>query len=80
VSLSEIVQRPQDHLDIQKMPAGYCRHADLLDAAGTASYFTDDCVVAYGWHMSHMQLVRVGELGGARIAEQFGGPWPPRFE
>jgi ketosteroid isomerase-like protein len=154
VSLSETVQRLQDRLDIQELLAGYCRHADLLDAQGMASYFTDDCVVTYlppemgaplegktalldsllgshhianvellfdtpdrvtghtymyswqrfktapaaadchrwgryelrllrtkqGWRVSHMRLVSVGELGGRRIAEQFGRPWPPRFE
>lgn len=162
MSSSEIIQRLQDRLDIQELLAGYCRHADLLDAQGMASYFTDDCVVAYvpaemgaplegktalldfllgyfpntvssshhianvellfdtadqvtghtymyswqrfktapaaadchrwgryelrllrskqGWRMSRMRLVSVGELGGARIAEQFGRPWPPRFD
>lgn len=32
-----------------------------------------------GWRMSHMQLLSAGEYGGARIAEQFGRPWPPAF-
>ena len=160
--LNEIVQRLQDRLDIQELLAGYCRHADLLDAQGMASYFTEDCIVAYvppdrgaplegkralldfllgyfpntvssshhianvelffdaadqatahtymyswqrfknapavadchrwgryelrllrskqSWRMSHLRLVTAGELGGTRIGEHFGRPWPPRFE
>jgi ketosteroid isomerase-like protein len=33
-----------------------------------------------GWRISHMNLLSAGEYGGARIGEQFGRPWPPRFE
>jgi len=162
MSIHETVQRLQDRLDIQELLAGYCRHADLLDAQGMTAYFTDDCVVAYvppqmappfrgkkalldfllgyfpntvssshhianvellfdtadqvtghtymyswqrfktfpaaadchrwgryelrlvrsqqGWRLSRLQLVSAGELSGARLAEQFGRPWPPQFE
>jgi hypothetical protein len=34
---------------------------------------------AAGWRFSHLNLLSAGEYGGARIAEQFGRPWPPRF-
>jgi hypothetical protein len=33
-----------------------------------------------GWRFSRLQLLSMGEYGGARIAEQFNRPWPPRFE
>jgi ketosteroid isomerase-like protein len=35
---------------------------------------------AAGWRLSRMQLVSAAEYGGARVGEQFGRPWPPRFE
>jgi ketosteroid isomerase-like protein len=35
---------------------------------------------AGGWKMTHMILISAGEYGGARIGEQFGRPWPPRFD
>ena len=47
MSLETTVQRLQDRLDIQELLAGYCRHADLLDAQGMVDYFTDDCIVSY---------------------------------
>jgi hypothetical protein len=33
-----------------------------------------------GWRLSRLNLVSAGEYGGSRIGEQFGRPWPPRFE
>lgn len=33
-----------------------------------------------GWRFSRLTLISAGEYGGSRIAEQFGRPWPPRFE
>jgi len=33
-----------------------------------------------GWRISRLNLLSMGEYGGARIAEQFNRPWPPRFE
>ena len=33
-----------------------------------------------GWRFSRLNLLSAGEYGGARIGEQFGRPWPPRFE
>jgi len=33
-----------------------------------------------GWKMSHMLLLSAGEYGGGRIGEQFGRPWPSRFD
>jgi len=35
---------------------------------------------ADGWRISRLNLISVGEYGGARIAEQFNRPWPPHFE
>lgn len=35
---------------------------------------------ADGWRFSHLNLLSMGEYGGARISEQFNRPWPPRFE
>lgn len=32
------------------------------------------------WWFSRLRLLSAGEYGGARIGEQFGRPWPPRFE
>lgn len=33
-----------------------------------------------GWRISRLNLLSMGEYGGARIGEQFNRPWPPRFE
>ena len=33
-----------------------------------------------GWRIGKLNLLSMGEYGGARIAEQFNRPWPPRFE
>lgn len=33
-----------------------------------------------GWRIARLNLLSMGEYGGARIAEQFNRPWPPRFE
>ncbi len=33
-----------------------------------------------GWRFSRLVLLSAGEYGGARIGEQFGRAWPPRFE
>ena len=33
-----------------------------------------------GWRFSRLNLLSMGEYGGARIGEQFNRPWPPRFE
>jgi SnoaL-like domain len=161
-NLEQVIQRLVDREEISELMARYCRHADLLDAAGMAACFTDDCIVAYvpasmapparsrqellgflnayfpnsvssshyvtnvelifdtpdqvtaatymyswqrfktfpaaadchrygryelrivrtddGWRFSRLNLLSAGEYGGARIAEQFGRPWPPRFE
>jgi hypothetical protein len=35
---------------------------------------------ADGWRFDRMRLVASGEYGGARIGEQLGRPWPPRFD
>jgi hypothetical protein len=162
MSSAQTVKRLTDRLDIQELMARYCRHADLLDGAGMAACFTQDCVVAYvpgaiapparskeellgflnayfpnsvssthyitnvelifetddrvvahtymyswqrfkgypaaadchrygryefrivrtedGWRFSRLNLLSAGEYGGARIAEQFNRPWPPRFD
>jgi hypothetical protein len=37
-------------------------------------------LTAEGWRISRLALLSAGEYGGARIGEQFGRPWPPRFE
>jgi hypothetical protein len=36
---------------------------------------TDD-----GWRMDRLKLISAGEYGGARIGEQLGRPFPPKFE
>jgi hypothetical protein len=33
-----------------------------------------------GWRFARMRLIASGEYGGARLGEQLGRPWPPRFE
>ena len=33
-----------------------------------------------GWRMDRLQLLSAGEYGGARIGEQLGRPFPPRFD
>jgi len=33
-----------------------------------------------GWRILRLALFSARELGGARIAEQFGRSWPPRFD
>ncbi|NWG52841.1 MAG: nuclear transport factor 2 family protein [Hydrogenophilaceae bacterium] len=33
-----------------------------------------------GWRIAQLRLLSAGEYGGDRIAEQFGRPFPPRFE
>jgi ketosteroid isomerase-like protein len=33
-----------------------------------------------GWRISRLNLLSMGEYGGARIGEQFNRPWPPTFE
>jgi hypothetical protein len=33
-----------------------------------------------GWRFSRLTLVSAGEYGGSRLGEQFGRPWPPRFD
>jgi len=35
---------------------------------------------ADGWRMDRLTLVSAGEYGGARIGEQLGRPFPPKFE
>jgi hypothetical protein len=35
---------------------------------------------AEGWRMDRLTLVSAGEYGGARIGEQLGRPFPPKFE
>jgi hypothetical protein len=33
-----------------------------------------------GWRIDRLKLLSAGEYGGARIGEQLGRPFPPRFE
>jgi len=33
-----------------------------------------------GWRMDRLKLISAGEYGGARIGEQLGRPFPPKFE
>ena len=33
-----------------------------------------------GWRMDRLRLISAGEYGGARIGEQLGRPFPPKFE
>lgn len=33
-----------------------------------------------GWRMDRLKLLSAGEYGGARIGEQLGRPFPPKFE
>lgn len=35
---------------------------------------------ADGWRMDRLKLISAGEYGGARIGEQLGRPFPPKFE
>lgn len=35
---------------------------------------------ADGWRMDRLTLISAGEYGGARIGEQLGRPFPPKFE
>jgi hypothetical protein len=35
---------------------------------------------AAGWRMDRLTLISAGEYGGARLGEQLGRPFPPRFE
>jgi len=35
---------------------------------------------ADGWRMDRLRLISAGEYGGARIGEQLGRPFPPKFE
>lgn len=35
---------------------------------------------AQGWRMDRLTLISAGEYGGARIGEQLGRPFPPKFE
>lgn len=46
-ALAAQVGRLVDRIQILETVYSYCRHADLLDAAGMVAHFTDDCVVTF---------------------------------
>ena len=47
MSLERTVRRLQDRVEIEELMYNYCRHADLLDGAGMAALFVEDCVADF---------------------------------
>ena len=47
MTLEQTVRRLQDRVEIEELTYNYCRHADLLDGAGMAATFIEDCVTQF---------------------------------
>ena len=55
-------------------------HPDTPDCHRWGRYENRFVRTAQGWRMDRLKLLSAGEYGGARIGEQLGRAFPPRFE